>query len=325
MKKSRLFLFAVFALLALTLAFSLASCGGDGDDTTTTTAASTTASSTTTTAATTTAVPEYTATFIADDPTTTEVEATVVGTVTFKKGATELDSALIPAVPAVAGYVGEWDNYYLPAGNVTIRATYTSLTEGSTGIVYELNEDETAYIVVGYNSNRSQLVIPATYEGKDVVAIAEFALWGKTIEALYLPASVTEIAAHAVSHCAELKTLSFSAVTAIGDYAFFGCESLETLEIPATVTTIGAYAFGGCSALADLTFATKAGAIGIGKGAFTACTALTAVDFSPVSSVTLGVYAFLGCSSLATVTPATTAMNYGNTTFFGCPWTGVVQ
>ena len=38
-------------------------------------------------------------------------------------------------------------------------------------------------------------------------------------------------------------------VTAIGDYAFFGCSYLFSINIPPSVTAIGDYAFDGCSSL----------------------------------------------------------------------------
>ena len=38
-------------------------------------------------------------------------------------------------------------------------------------------------------------------------------------------------------------------VTAIGDYAFYGCSSLTSVELPETITSIGDFAFGGCTSL----------------------------------------------------------------------------
>lgn len=38
-------------------------------------------------------------------------------------------------------------------------------------------------------------------------------------------------------------------VTAIGDYAFYGCSKLTSIELPETITSIGDFAFGGCTNL----------------------------------------------------------------------------
>ncbi len=330
MKKSRLFLLVVFAALAVTLALSLASCGDGDGDVTTTTAASTTAATTTTTAPVTTAVPEYTATFEAYDPANPSTKLEVKGaTVTFKKGDTALDPTLIPAVPAIPGYVGEWESYYLPASNITIKAVYTSLTKGSDGLLFEKNAGGTAYTVVGYTGRLCQVVIPATYQAKDdaaalpVTAIGELSFWGTGITGLYLPASVTEIGAHAFSHCTKLATVSLSAgLKKIGDYAFLRCEALTSLAIPATTTEIGAYAFGECIALTTLTFPAESAIVKIGKGAFSSCTALTALALpTPAGnrSITLDAYAFLGCSALTTLSlPVSATSGSTHTVFFGC-------
>jgi len=40
-----------------------------------------------------------------------------------------------------------------------------------------------------------------------------------------------------------------SSVTIIGEYAFYGCTSLQTVVIPDTVTTIGYCVFEGCASL----------------------------------------------------------------------------
>ena len=328
MKKSRLILFVAFAALAVTLAFSLASCGGGDGDATTTTASVTTVT-TTTTAATTTAVPEYTATFEAYNPAAPTEKLTVDGaTVTYKSGDTVLDPTKIPDVPAVDGYVGEWGSYYLAAGGTRIVAVYTSLTEGSKGLVFEKNEAGDAYTVIGYSSLLTQVVIPATYRAEGdaaalpVTAIGERAFWGSGIVGLYLPSSVTEIGAQAFSHCARLTTLSLPAVKKIGNYAFFSCEALTTFTLPSATTEIGAYAFGECISLATLTFPADTAVTRIGKGAFSSCIALTSLEIPTPAvnrSITLDAYAFLGCSALTTLSlPTSIASTSMSTVFFGC-------
>ncbi len=44
---------------------------------------------------------------------------------------------------------------------------------------------------------------------------------------------------------------------AIGDYAFYGCTGLESVEIPNGVTAIGDYAFSGCSSLKSVTISSS--------------------------------------------------------------------
>ncbi|MGN1235479.1 MAG: leucine-rich repeat protein, partial [Christensenellaceae bacterium] len=41
-------------------------------------------------------------------------------------------------------------------------------------------------------------------------------------------------------------------VTSIGEYAFWGCSSLQSITIGDSVTSIGEYAFNGCQQLKDV-------------------------------------------------------------------------
>ena len=49
------------------------------------------------------------------------------------------------------------------------------------------------------------------------------------------------------------KVVIKDGVTNIGDYAFWNCRPLSSVEIPNSVTSIGEYAFYGCSGLTSIT------------------------------------------------------------------------
>lgn len=313
MRKSKWLLLAVLVLTAVLLSATLASCGNGDDDpgATTTTAATTTAP--TTTAVTTTVAPTFKATF--------RVDGVVIAEITFEKGDTELVG--VPAVPAKAGYVGEWADYTVAARNFSVDAVYTSLTTGSTGLVYEKNEAGTAYTVVGYTGKGKNLVIPATYKTAEdaaplpITAIAPNAFWGKNLVGVYLTAApIKEIGAHAFAACSQLSELALpTTLTAIGDYAFFGCEKLSELSLSAGVTSIGERAFANAFALETLTLPSTVRQIG--KGAFSDCHALTALTL-PASLSSVGSLAFFGCTSLETLVLPDTLNLRDTTVFFGC-------
>ena len=61
--------------------------------------------------------------------------------------------------------------------------------------------------------------------------------------------------------------------TNVGDYAFYGCTSLENVRLPETLTAVGDYAFKGASALRSITLGS--GVTQIGQQAFYGCNALT--------------------------------------------------
>ena len=100
-----------------------------------------------------------------------------------------------------------------------------------------------------------------------------------------------------------------------GSYAFSGCSSLTSVEIPEGVTTIESQTFSGCSALTSVVI--PEGVTSIGSGAFRNCSALTSVVI-PESLTAIGNSAFEGCSSLASVEIPEGVTTIESQTFSGC-------
>ena len=88
-------------------------------------------------------------------------------------------------------------------------------------------------------------------------------------------------------------------VTAIGDYAFYGCSGLASLMFPDGLTSIGDLAFYECSGLTSATF--PYGLTSIEREAFRGCSSLTTVMI-PNSVTSIGSNAFQYCSALTSVT-----------------------
>lgn len=91
-----------------------------------------------------------------------------------------------------------------------------------------------------------------------------------------------------------------SRVTAIGDYTFANCKSLESFTIPKSMQKVGENAFYKCESLATLSFEEGGAGVSFGSGAFSNCTALTSV-YLPASVTELSFSVFDGCSNLAGV------------------------
>ena len=87
-------------------------------------------------------------------------------------------------------------------------------------------------------------------------------------------------------------------VTAIGDYAFEGCDVLTSVTIPSTIITIGWGAFLGCTGLTSVSIPNSVRYIK--EGAFDRCSSLTSVII-PSSVKNIDGKPFDGCESLASI------------------------
>jgi hypothetical protein len=81
----------------------------------------------------------------------------------------------------------------------------------------------------------------------------------------------------------------------IGNYAFYYCSEVTSVEIPNSVTSIGDYAFGACSELTSITIPENV--TSIGAGAFSGCNGLTSITI-PENITSIGGSAFANCGSL---------------------------
>ena len=93
-------------------------------------------------------------------------------------------------------------------------------------------------------------------------------------------------------------------------YAFSGCTSLVSIEIPNSVTILGTSAFSGCSALATVELSNSL--TEIAHGTFYGCSSLTSVEI-PSSVTSIVTASFSDCTALTTVTIlAEITSTYGN-------------
>ena len=172
---------------------------------------------------------------------------------------------------------------------------------------------------------------------KGVTSIGGYAFYGcSSLTSIEIPASVTSIRNYAFSHCSGLASINVNennekyksidgvlfdknvskiieypegkagteyiipeGITSIGEYAFFYCSGLTSIEIPTSVTSIGSYAFDGCSNLTSIEI--PEGITSIGYAAFKVCSSLTRIEI-PASVISIEGHAFEDCSSLTIYT-----------------------
>ena len=111
--------------------------------------------------------------------------------------------------------------------------------------------------------------------------------------------NVTSIGAWAFYGCDSLTSIDIlDGVTSIEEYAFYGCDNLISVDIPDGVTSIGNSVFEDCGSLTSVTIPDSV--TSIGNRAFADCASLTSVDI-PDSVTSIEEYAFYGCDSLTSV------------------------
>ena len=94
----------------------------------------------------------------------------------------------------------------------------------SQGLEFQLNEDGLSYSVIGYGTfDGENLVIPSQYNGKPVVAIEDYALWGNHIvKTVVIPDSVVKIGEFAFYSCSQLESISIGkSLSQIGDFGIY--------------------------------------------------------------------------------------------------------
>ncbi len=190
------------------------------------------------------------------------------------------------------------------------------------------------------NSGMSQITIPASVAAIGSHAFRNCTNLGIGEDAISFPKSVTSIGSFAFVNCARIKRIIFSKdsqLQNISSYAFYGCRSLISVELPGSLTSVGAYAFYGGSgieitwrynpALDISQFSNYLTAViipedvrYIADNAFSVCTSLVSVSFELGSQLQrIGASAFNGCTNLITnIKIPDSVTNIESFAFFGC-------
>ena len=100
----------------------------------------------------------------------------------------------------------------------------------------------------------------------------------------------------------EIRTISISGISNIGNYAFDGCEKISQVEFDADMNTIGEGSFINCKGLTTVIFPTTT-EVSIGQSAFENCEKLESVTWGGVTSI--GKSSFKGCAITSLTLEAT--------------------
>jgi len=201
------------------------------------------------------------------------------------------------ATEYVTSQDGEWIYYIDPNGDA---------------VIYSGNTNSSAYL-----GSDTDVVVPSTLDGYDVVSIGQYTFKGNTtLESIVIPNTVNTIANNVFQDCTNLATVTFgNSVGIIGPYAFYNCTSLESISLPASLQTIGERAFQGCNKITYLDMGS--GVTTLGVACFAYLSSLENVTIG--SSVqTINSDVFYGCSNLKGVTFPSSVTSVSSNVFRYC-------
>ena len=169
------------------------------------------------------------------------------------------------------------------------------------GVIYNLSDDKSYAMVVGYEGAATKVKIAEEYNGVPVKSIYNHAFENcSSLTSVVIPDSVTSIGTQAFYMCSSLTSVVIgNSVTSIGDIAFYWCTSLTSVVISNSVTSIGDLAFCNCSSLTSVVIPDSV--TSIGNHAFAGCSSLTSIVI-PDSVTSIGGAAFGDCTSLTKIT-----------------------
>ena len=159
------------------------------------------------------------------------------------------------------------------------------------GLTFELGDDG-YYYVSGRNEAKAEIIIPAKYNGVQVIGIYDYALRNCTdIVSITIPGSITKFGYGAFEGCTGLTGVYISDLSAwcsvsFSDYTSNPLSSaknlyvngvlVEELAIPEGIDTISSNAFSGCTSITSVTVPDSV--VRIGSSAFYGCTAIKSMS-----------------------------------------------
>ena len=127
----------------------------------------------------------------------------------------------------------------------------------TTGLIYELIENETAYAIVNVGRASGEVVIEDTYRNdKPVIKIGDRAFKNnKKITKVTLGANIVSVEKEAFYSCSSLQEIIIpEGVASMGEAVFQSCSALKSVKLPSTLSTVPQKAFAYCRNMETVEF-----------------------------------------------------------------------
>ena len=160
---------------------------------------------------------------------------------------------------------------------------------------------------------------------KDIKTISSSAFRNCKIKSVNNPSTLTAFGEYSFYGCTSLTTVNIpEGITTIPNRCFQNCSLLSPISLPSKLTTLGEYAFSGCTSITQITLPTTVTLID--DGCFYNCTSLTTININELSIPTLHQSCFNNCTSLNGVQIPTTVTTIENYCFNNCSsWSGALN
>ena len=211
---------------------------------------------------------------------------------------------------------------------------------------------DSGIVIIDCDESATSVIIPEQIDGIPIVTIGDQAFWQcSKLTSITIPSSVIYIWPRAfigcnsltdlvvdpqnrnyiveddvlfditktnLVHCPTTKIGEYTipdSVTAIGYYAFKGCNRLTSVTIPDSVTYISDFVFDGCSGLTNITVPDSV--TFLGQGVFKNCSGLTSVTL-PNAITSIASDTFYDCINLPDITIPDSVTSIGRCAFLNC-------
>lgn len=175
------------------------------------------------------------------------------------------------------------------------------------------SSDEGGVTLWGYNGTETEVTVPAEIDGQTVVSVGQIFAQNTSLVSVSLPLGVTALADYAFYGCTALTTVTGS-ISSYGRSVFYGCSALTAFPfLPEGLTAIPDFLFYGCESLTELSIPESVTAIG--EAGIYGCSALETLTL-PTALESIGKQAFNWCTKLSELDIPDTVTAIGDFAFY---------